>query len=118
MSDWNIEFDEDFAGYFDSDFGHAITATYTPFGGTSKTIKVIRDEEYNDIIDGEVSIESYTPVAYVYFDDVQNVATGDDLVVNAYKDLDGNVLKAQTSYKIVNIENDRTGIIKLILEEQ
>ena len=40
MSDWNIEFDEDFAGYFDSDFGHAITATYTPFGGTSKTIKV------------------------------------------------------------------------------
>ena len=40
-----IEFDSDFNGYFDADFGHASTVTYTPQGGSEASIKIILDGE-------------------------------------------------------------------------
>ena len=41
-----LEFDADFDGYFDASFGHGVSATYTPSGGSATTIKVIIEDEY------------------------------------------------------------------------
>ena len=39
-----LEFDADLDGYFDSDFGHGISATYTVSGGSPATIKEILED--------------------------------------------------------------------------
>jgi hypothetical protein len=45
----SMEFDRDFDGYFDADFGHGITITYTPAGGSASSINAILNQEYVDI---------------------------------------------------------------------
>jgi len=113
-----MEFDRDFDGYLDADFGHGIAATYTPQGGDPVSIKIVMDQQYYSIPTETVDVEGSQPIAYAKAKDVGSAAHGDTLVVNAVTDLDGNVFKAQTTYKIVNVQPDNTGIIVLILEEQ
>jgi hypothetical protein len=38
------------------------------------------------------------------------------LAVSAYKDVDGNILKAASNYKIVNVQKDNKGFTALVLE--
>ena len=118
MSTYLLETEEDFAAYFDTSYGHGNTATFTPSGGSASSINIIINEEYVDLGDGMVFNEGTQPTIYVFYNDVPNVAYGDSIVVHAIKDLDGNTLKAQTSYIVVNVEPDKTGLIKLALEEQ
>ncbi len=33
-----LEFDADFDGYFDDSYGHGVSATYTPSGGSTKDV--------------------------------------------------------------------------------
>ena len=34
----SMEFDRDFDGYLDADYGHGIALTYTPTGGSASSI--------------------------------------------------------------------------------
>ena len=48
MSQYRLETEEDMEAYLDIDFGHGVSAVYTR-SGTSTTIKIIINEEYNQI---------------------------------------------------------------------
>ncbi|BCV06843.1 MAG: hypothetical protein CM15mV144_370 [Caudoviricetes sp.] len=65
-----LEFDSDFAGYFDADFGHGIQATYTPSGGSASTIKVILEKDYFSVPGLSVDVEGSQPIAYCRTTDV------------------------------------------------
>jgi|TARA_Y100000592_G_scaffold25011_1_gene39240 hypothetical protein len=119
MSIYALEDENDFAAYLDPNYGHGQAATYTRFGsGSSSSINVIINEEYLEGEGETVNVESTTPVAVCRSIDVPNAAHSDTLVVSARKDLDGNVLKAQTTYTVVGVQPDRTGFTVMVLEEQ
>jgi hypothetical protein len=113
-----VEFDRDFDGYLDADFGHGISASYTPLGGSATTIKVVMDQQYYSIPTETVEIEGSQPMAHAKATDVPNAGHGDTLVVDAVTNLDGTTIKAQTTYKVINVQPDNTGIVVLVLEEQ
>jgi len=113
-----LEFDSDFDGYFDSSFGHGVSATYTPSGGSASTIKVILEDEYLSVDGLSVGVESSTPVAYCKTKDVSSASHGDSLVFSAQTDLDGNTIKSAKTYSVVNVQPDNTGVTVLILQEQ
>jgi len=113
-----IEFDRDFNGYFDSDYGHGIQVTYTPTGGSASSINVILDQEYVDIDTAGLPVQGYQPVAQVKTTDIPNIAFGDSLAAPAITNLDGTQIKAATNYKVVNFEHDNLGVTSLILEVQ
>lgn len=114
----SMEFDRDFDGYFDADFGHGIQVTYTPAGGSAASINAILNQEYVDIDTAGLPVQGFTPVAQVKTTDVPNIAFGDSFAAPAIKNLDGTVIKAATNYKIINFEHDNLGITSLILEVQ
>lgn len=113
-----LEFDNDFDGYFDSDYGHGVACTYTPSGGSAVSIKVILDREYLEIDGGTVGVNSDQPIVYGKAKDLRNASFGDSLAFAAITDLDDNVIRAATTYKVVNVQPDNTGIVALILELQ
>ena len=113
-----MEFDRDFDGYLDADYGHGIQLTYTPAGGSASSIKGILDQEYIDIDTGGLPVQGFGPVAHVKTTNIPNIAFGDTLAAPAIKNLDGTTIKAAATYKIVNFEHDNLGITRLILEEQ
>ena len=113
-----IEFDRDFDGYLDPDYGHGIQVTYTPTGGNASSINVILDQEYVDIDTAGLPVQGYQPVAQAKTTDLPNIAFGDTIAAPAIKNLDGTQIKAATNYKVVNFENDNLGITSLILEVQ
>jgi hypothetical protein len=113
-----MEFDRDFDGYLDADFGHGIALTYTPTGGSATSIKAILNQEYVDIDTGGMPIQGYQPVAHVKTTDIPNIAFGDALAAPAIKNLDGTTIKAATNYKVINFEHDNLGMTSLLLEVQ
>ena len=113
-----LEFDADFDGYFDDSYGHGVSATYTPSGGSGSTIKVILEDEYLSVDGLTVGVEGSTPVAYCKTKDVSSASHGDTLAFAAQTDLDGNTLKSARTYSVVNVQPDNTGITALILQEQ
>tara|TARA_B100001248_G_C27398014_1_gene467224 strand:+ start:5975 stop:6322 length:348 start_codon:yes stop_codon:yes gene_type:complete len=113
-----LEFDADFDGYFDASFGHGVSATYTPSGGSASTIKVILEDEYLSVDGLTVGVEGSTPVAYCKTKDVSSASHGDSLAFSAQTDLDGNTIKSAKTYSVVNVQPDNTGITALILQEQ
>lgn len=113
-----MEFDRDFDGYLDADFGHGINLTYTPSGGSATTIKAILNQEYVDIDTGSLPVQGFQPVAYVKTTDIPNIAFGDDISAPAITNLDGTTIKAATTYKIINYEHDNLGMTQLLLEVQ
>jgi hypothetical protein len=50
--------------------------------------------------------------------DLRNAAHGDTLAFAAITDLDGNTIKDATTYKVVNVQPDNTGVVALALEAQ
>lgn len=113
-----MEFDRDFDGYLDADFGHGINLTYTPSGGSAATIKAILNQEYVDIDTGSLPVQGFQPVAYVKTTDIPSIAFGDDITAPAIKNLDGTTIKAATNYKVINYEHDNLGMTQLLLEVQ
>ena len=96
-----MDFDSDL-DIFLSDF--AVDATYTPAGGTAKTIKSIFDSEYITMSPaGDIGVESVSPAAYCKTSALTGAKHGDTLVISG------------TTYYIVGIHPDGTGITILIL---
>jgi hypothetical protein len=120
MSVFAFEDDADFASYFVADYGgHGISASYTPYQSeTSTTINIILDEEFLEADGESVNVETTIPIAYCRTIDVSSARHGDTLVVDATQDLDGNTIKAATTYKVIETMPDKTGITMLRLEEQ
>jgi len=104
------------AAYFDTSTGHGRAATYTK-NGVSTSIDLILNEEYLELDDG-VGVEASQPIAYLTTLNIPNVSFGDTLAVSAYKDANGNILKAASNYKIINVQKDNRGFAALVLEEQ
>ena len=63
-------------------------------------------------------MNSDQPIVYGKAKDLRNASFGDSLAFAAITDLDDNVIKAATTYKVVNVQPDNTGIVALILELQ
>ena len=113
-----MEFDRDFDGYLDADYGHGINLTYTPSGGSATTIKAILNQEYVDIDTGGLPVQGFQPVAHVKTTDIANIAYGDDIAAPAITNLDGTTIKVATNYKVINYEHDNLGMTSLLLEVQ
>lgn len=116
MSEYKMETEEDMEGYLDIDYGHGVSAAYTNYQDVETTIKIILNEEYLEDENG-IGIEGTQPIAYCRSVDVPNALHNDTLDVSAITDVDGNVLKAAQSYKVVNVQKDKTGFTALMLEE-
>ena len=106
-----IEVAADLNVFFNSnDF--AMTATYTPNGGSVSTITVLFDKPFQaDSTDsGTVDIEDIKPTVICKSTDVSSVAHGDQLIINS------------TTFHVVGIEtNDESGgqsMTILYLEDQ
>ena len=113
----SLEFDSDFDGYFDV-LGHGVSCTYTPSGGSAATIKVILDREYFEITGESVGVNGSQPIVYGKAKDLRAAVFGDQLAFAAITDLSGNTIKDATTYKIVSVQPDETGVIAAVLEEQ
>jgi len=101
-----VETDTERAVFFDTD-DFAVTASYTPAGGSATDIKGIFDDEYEPIeVGGFVPVSSSAPVFQCKTSDVSAAADGDALTVNS------------TSYVIRVVMNDGTGVTMLQLEKQ
>lgn len=88
-----------------ADFGSS--ATYTPSGGSPSTITVIYDEPYLGVDpDGQVAVESKNPTCLAKTSDVSDATHGATLVISS------------TTYNVVGVQPDGTGITILELEEQ
>ena len=95
---------EDFGIFFDTD-DFASTASYTPDGGSAKEIKGIFDKEYLAGEIGEIEMMSAAPMFLTKTSDIPNENGTGTLVISG------------TTYKIVNVKPDGTGITMLILAD-
>jgi len=50
--------------------------------------------------------------------DLRAAVFGDQLAFAAITDLSGNTIKDATTYKIVSVQPDETGVVAAVLEEQ
>ena len=83
-----------------------VDAIYTPSGGTAKTIKVVFESEYLSVqVVGDVGVESASPAAYCKSADIIGVQHGDTLAISG------------TTYNIIGIQPDGTGMTTLILSK-
>jgi hypothetical protein len=86
------------------DFG--VTATYTPLGGSSSSVKGIYDHEFYEAdAGGTVGFAIEQPIFTCRTSDVVNAAEGDAIVINS------------TNYTIRVVRDDGTGVTVLALEE-
>jgi len=113
-----LELPSDFDGYMQADFGgHGETVVYTPNGGAAKSITIILNEEYVDLDTGSVSVEGYNPVATIKATDVIGIQHGDTIVVPAIS-IGDTVIKSATTFKVINLQDDYTGVKVALLEAQ
>ncbi len=97
-------FNEDTGAFFEQG-GHAVTAVWTPDGGSSvPDIVGIFNNEYFEDVGGPVGVEGSQPVFVCPAASVPGVAQGDTIVISG------------KTYSIVNVRPDGTGIVDLILE--
>ena len=85
----------------------AVTASYTPQGGSSANILGIYDQEYLELDSGgSVAFAINQPRFQCDTASVPSAAEGDTLVVSGI------------NYKIVVVQPDGTGVTTLVLEKQ
>ena len=102
----SVETDIERAVFFDSD-DFAVSATYTPSGGTATSISGIFDDTFETVeTGGFIPVASSSPMFQVKTSDVSSAAEGDALTVNS------------TSYVIRVVMDDGTGVTMLQLEKQ
>ena len=114
----SLEFDADLDGYFDSDFGHGISATYTVSGGSPATIKVILEDEFLAMGGLSVDVEGSQPIAYCKTSDVSSAGHGDTLAFASQTTKSGTQFNGAVTYEVVGVHPDATGITALVLEQQ
>lgn len=132
-----IESAADFNAYLDTTSGFGVTAVFNEVqnslwddrvgfidtwfdidSGNRDIINIIIDQEYLDIQGDSIAIAGYQPRALVKASDVPYISHDDKLTVNAITTNKGSVLKAETVFKVKNVQPDNTGFVELILEEQ
>jgi hypothetical protein len=96
-----MPFDEDLGEFLDTD-EFATAATYTPAGGSAKTVNGIFDARYFEALGIDGTQPAFTCVA----SDVPDAARGDALVIDS------------VDYKVSGVEPDGTGLTVLRLEKQ
>lgn len=102
-----LETDADRLAMLDED-DHGTTATYTPDGGSASTINGIFDNEFFEAVsEGVIAVEGSQPRFICRTIDAPIAGTGDTLVVPV----------GGTSYDVVGVEPDGTGMTTLLLAE-
>ena len=96
---------EELAAFFDTD-EHGTTATFTRAGQSGVAVTCIFRNEFFAVGDGMVEVESSQPMVTVETSKVSGVAHGDTMAIDG------------TTYNIVAIRPDGTGITDLVLEAQ
>ena len=98
-----LETAQDLENFFDTET-HGVSASIS-INGSSSSIKVILNREYF-AVDGEsVDVVAGKPLAHCRSSDVTGVDTDDSLTISG------------TTYSIVNIQPDNTGVTILILQD-
>ena len=100
-----LESATDLANFFDTD-AHGVAVTYTPAGGSGKTINVIFNNEYLLIEEGETGVSSTLPVVTCRSSDVSGISIDDTFLISS------------TTYKAKVIRPDGTGVSEIQLEQQ
>ena len=101
-----VETDIERAVFFNAD-DFAVSATYTPAGGSATTITGIFDDAFEEVEVGAfVPVASSSPMFQCKTSDVSAAAEGDALTGNA------------TSYIVRVVMDDGTGVTMLQLEKQ
>mgnify|MGYP002623590714 FL=1 len=98
-----LETAQDLENFFDTET-HGVSASIS-INGSSSSIKVILNREYF-AVDGEsVDVVASQPIAHCRSSDVTGVDTDDSITISG------------TTYSIVNIQPDNTGVTILILQD-
>lgn len=100
-----MAFSENYSHYFSTD-DFAITASYTPDGGSAKTINGIFDNNYELIDTGEIGVSSTVPMFQCATSDLANASNLDQITING------------TDYNVIEVMPDGTGVTMLRLQEQ
>lgn len=98
------QIDEDRSTFISTD-DFAVSVTYTPDGGEATTISGIFDDEYQAMNTETGEVETSPPQIQVSSDDVEGVSHGDTII------------KRATTYNIIGIHPDGTGLTVLILSK-
>ena len=96
---------ENFDEFLDTD-DFAVSATYTPESGSGTSINGIFDAEYLAVEEGMVGVMSSSPM---FLTQTSNVSSEDG---------SGNLQVNGTTYNIIEVKPDGTGMTHLILAEQ
>ena len=130
-----LESAADFGSYVNSTSGFGITATFFEVqdtlwdsrlglidsyfdidSGASSNIEILMDEDYFSIEGNSIAAEGYQPRAIIKATDAPYISHADLLNVNAVTTDKGNVIKAATDFKVVEVQPDNVGLVTLILE--
>ena len=130
-----LESAADFTSYVNSTTGFGITGTffevqdtlwdtraglidtwYDIDSGASSNIDILMDEDYFSIEGNSIAAEGYQPRAIIKATDAPYISHADLLIVNAITTDQGNVIKAETTFFVVEVQPDNVGMITLILE--
>tara|TARA_R100000697_G_scaffold72682_1_gene85040 strand:+ start:1740 stop:2042 length:303 start_codon:yes stop_codon:yes gene_type:complete len=98
-----LETAQDLLNFFDTD-AHGATATVS-INGSASSISVIINKEYFAIAGESVDVDGTQPVVTCRSSDVTNIDTADTIAIDG------------TTFNIVNIQPDGTGITTLILQD-
>ncbi len=96
-----MAFTEDLTEFLDTTHGFAVAATYN---GTT-TVNGIFDDEYFEVGIGTPGVEGSQPSFICRAADVSAAVQGDTLLIGS------------TTYTVVNVQPDGTGMIRLVLRE-
>lgn len=96
---------EELAAFFDTS-EHGTAATFTRAGQSGVAVTCIFRNEFFAVADGMVEVETSQPMVTVETSKVSGVAHGDTMAIDG------------TTYNIVAIRPDGTGITDLVLEAQ
>ena len=100
-----LESASDLDGYFDPN-SLGTLSTYTPAGGSSKTVNVIFENQYILVDEGEVGVNATIPVVTCKSSDVSGIAVDDTFLIDS------------VTYKVKIIRPDGTGVSEIQLEQQ
>jgi len=132
-----LESAADFNSYVDTTTGHGVTGVFTEIqnnlwdnrtalidtwvdidSGNAYSINLIIDQEYFSIAGGTVPVDGYQPRAIIKATDAPYISQGDKILLNAITTNKGNTLVPETTFLVVTVEPDNTGLVQLVLEEQ
>ena len=86
--------------------------------GNSYKINIIIDQPYLNIEGQSVNVEGYRPTAMIKASDVPFISIDDRITVDAITTNKGSVLTPETSFVVVNVQPDNTGMVNLVLAVQ